>query len=143
MMRLNQYPSDIDLETAKENNLKTHSKNEIQIESGENKENSLQKLYRITVSLKESLINPADDSDEDDILREFSMKIFYYVDLKLEELTKKEEKQLIVFILQDIDDLIGKQTTMDNKNKMSINGSIGKYKSDNNISEEKLLEIII
>ena len=143
MMKYNQYP--LNIEEIEENNeeLYVKSENEIQIGTGDSKKDPRKKVYRILVNLKENLVNKAEETTEDDeeTLREFSMKIYYYLKLDCEKLSEKENQYITLFVWKDLDKIIKNQTKY-NKKPMDLDNAVEEFIEENELFDQRLLKVI-
>lgn len=142
MMKFNRYP--LNIEEYESTEVIMEVKNEIQLSIGDNNTDSRKKVVRILINLKENLRNNEEklfDNDEE-TLRDFSMKIYYYFKIENDELDDMDNNYIVLFILKDLDKIIRMQTSITDKKSMNLQNAIDKFIEDNNLSHEEPLKIL-
>ena len=141
-MKFNRYP--LNIEEYESTEVIMEVKNEIQLSIGDNNTDSRKKVVRILINLKENLRNNEEklfDNDEE-TLRHFSMKIYYYFKIENDELDDMDNNYIVLFILKDLDKIIRMQTSITDKKSMNLQNAIDKFIEDNNLSHEEPLKIL-
>lgn len=141
-MKFNRYP--LNIEEYESTEVIMEVKNEIQLSIGDNNTDSRKKVVRILINLKENLRNNEEklfDNDEE-TLRDFSMKIYYYFKIENDELDDIDNNYIVLFILKDLDKIIRMQTSITDKKSMNLQNAIDKFIEDNNLSHEEPLKIL-
>lgn len=141
-MKFNRYP--LNIEEYESTEVIMEVKNEIQLSIGDNNTDSRKKVVRILINLKENLRNNEEklfDNDEE-TLRDFSMKIYYYFKIENDELDDMDNNYIVLFILKDLDKIIRMQTSITDKKSMNLQNAIDKFIEDNNLSHEEPLKIL-
>lgn len=144
MTKYNQYPIMNLKGNDKSQNVKIESEAEINIETGDNKTDNTDKMYRIVLNLTESIGNDDSENNEEkeDVLRDFSIKIYYYLKSDNEKFSDEERDYITLNILEDLNRIVINQTSFDSSSNMNINKAIDNFKKDNDLRDKNLIEII-
>ncbi|MDT2810621.1 MULTISPECIES: hypothetical protein [Enterococcus] len=139
MLKYNKYPINR-AEIKKSDIKKITSEVEINIGTATSNTDSKSKMYRIILNITESI--KKDQTDESkEVLRDFSIKIYYYLKSDSETLSDDENNFVTLSILKDLNKIVKTQTSLDSKQAMNIDKTVNDFEVDNSLSNKSLIDV--
>ncbi|MDT2843017.1 hypothetical protein [Vagococcus lutrae] len=121
----------------KEEKIVIKEETEMQIGIGTHKNDSTKKVYRVLANIKE-VLDDKKSRENEEVIREFAIKIYYYIQVPLDSKFKEEDKYITLAILKDLDSIIQDQTKH-SKRSMTIETPIKEFINDNNLEDIEVI----